>query len=90
MKGAMHSPVAFTKSNTHINSATHGTSTIVVNVTTSTSAVAGNMGDGQSHKIAMIQTGEDTWVKVAGIWKLRKSKSLKAQYTMDGKPVPIN
>ena len=49
-----------------------------------TATVAG--GDKKIHKLSGVSTGTDSWVKVGGKWKMKKSTAGTQKMTLDGKP----
>jgi ketosteroid isomerase-like protein len=62
---------------------------LTVTGTTATAVVSGHftgytLGK-QSHKVELIATTRDTWVKTAGAWKLKASKLMTNKVLFDGK-----
>ncbi len=58
-------------------------------VATVQSRMFGIMSDpqGQHHKLLMITSSKDTWVKGGGRWKLKSYRFLTGSMSLDGKPL---
>lgn len=42
--------------------------------------------DGKPQTIGVVTKTRDTWVKVAGVWKVKEVKVISEAFTLDGKP----
>jgi hypothetical protein len=73
----------FTKVVSHIDNAKNDGDSFVLTISSNISATMKKMRDGLAHKLVVMGTSEDTWVKSGVTWMLKTTKVVSRRVTLD-------